>query len=631
MSKKYEALGKEIVDLVGGDQNIEALHHCQTRLRFKLSDESKADTKKIEALDGVLQVVNSGGMYQVVIGMHVTEVYEECVKFISTRDEADKKDGEEKADSGSILDRATSFISSAFAPIVAALAGAGMVKALLAVLVAFHLVDTSGVTYRVINMFSDSTFTFLPILLAYTVAQKLKCNAVMAAVVAGILVHPTWTALLAEEGPLHLFGIIPMYKVGYASSVIPIILILLVQAPLEKKLNQIIPASVRLVFVPMIELLVMGTLGLTILGPIGAMVGNGLSTVFQWLGANAPWAPPLIVGATFPIQVMFGIHHGIAPVGTMSLMQLGFDAIWGPGVVCSNIAQGIAALTDSVVSKDRKSKTVSVSTGITALMGVTEPVLYGVNVPKKYPLIGAMIGGAAGGLFAGLTGTKRFAVGSSGIPAVVMYIGDNTLRYLYQIIIALIITSVVTAVVTAILAKRANAKIVEEVPVPEKAAADQGSAPAEIRDTIVAAPVKGIAIPMTECADQVFASEGLGKGAVVIPDDDVIVSPVSGIVATMFPTGHAVGITSDDGAELLIHIGINTVELDGKHFTSLVQEKDRVTAGQELVRFDRQAVEKEGYSTQTMVIVTNTDEYTDISLVNNGAVESGDQLLRLTV
>lgn len=464
MSKKYEALGKRIVELVGGDANIEALHHCQTRLRFKLVDEGKADKDALTALDGVLQVVASGGMYQVVIGMHVAEVYEECIKYISAKEASaspaapaaaeDKNAGDEKKET--ILNRATSFISSAFAPIIAALAGAGMVKALLAVLVAFHIVDTSNQTYIVINMISDATFTFLPVLLAYTVAQKLKCNPILAAVVAAILVHPTWASLIAGEGAVQLFGFLPLYKVSYTSSVIPIILILLVQAPLEKWLNKVIPASVRLVFVPMIVFLVMGVLGLTILGPIGAIIGNGLSFAFRWLGEHASWAPPLIVGATFPIQVMFGIHHGIAPVGTMSLMQLGFDAIWGPGVVCSNIAQGVAALTDTFVSKDQKSRQVSLSTGITALMGVTEPVLYGVNLPKKYPLIAAMIGGAAGGLFAGITGTRRYAVGSSGIPAVVMYIGDNTLQFFYQIIIALVITAVVTAIATVILAKRAQ-------------------------------------------------------------------------------------------------------------------------------------------------------------------------------
>lgn len=460
MSKKYEGLAKEILEKVGGDENVDVLHHCQTRLRFKLVDDTKADLDALNALDGVAKALNSGGMLQVVIGMHVEEVFEEVEPLLTNKaetvSEVKKEAGAEKKQS--VFNQATSFISSVFAPIVPALAGAGMVKALLSVLVAFNLVDTASQTYILINMFSDAAFTFLPVLLAYTVAQRLKCNAIIAAAVAGILVHPTWSGLVAAGETVSLFGIVPVHLVSYASSVIPIVLVLLVQAPLEKWMNKVIPNAVRLVFVPMLTFLIMGCLALTILGPIGAYVGSGLSYVFIWLGDNASWAPPLLVGTLFPIMVMFGIHHGVAPVGTMSLMQLGYDAIWGPGIVCSNISQGIAALVTAFVTKDKNTKQLGISAGIPALMGVTEPVLYGVNLPKKYPLIAAMIGGGAGGLFAGLTGTRRFAFGSSGIPAVVMYIGENTMQYFYQIIIALVISAVVTAAAAFVLAKKYEGK-----------------------------------------------------------------------------------------------------------------------------------------------------------------------------
>lgn len=460
MSKKYEGLAKEILEKVGGDKNVDALHHCQTRLRFKLLDDTKADLDALNALDGVAKALNSGGMLQVVIGMHVEEVFEEVEPLLTKKEEtvSEVKKGSETEKKQSVFDQATSFISSVFAPIVPALAGAGMVKALLSVLVAFELVDTASQTYILINMFSDAAFTFLPVLLAYTVAQRLKCNTIIAAAVAGILVHPTWNGLVAAGETVSLFGIVPVYLVSYASSVIPIVLVLLVQAPLEKWMNKVIPNAVRLVFVPMLTFLIMGCLALTILGPIGAYIGSGLSYVFTWLGDNASWAPPLLVGTLFPIMVMFGIHHGVAPVGTMSLMQLGYDAIWGPGIVCSNISQGIAALVTAFVTKDKSTKQLGISAGIPALMGVTEPVLYGVNLPKKYPLIAAMIGGGAGGLFAGITGTRRFSFGSSGIPAVVMYIGENTMQYFYQIIIALVISTVVTAVVAFLLAKKYEGK-----------------------------------------------------------------------------------------------------------------------------------------------------------------------------
>lgn len=462
MSKKYESLAAEIVKKVGGAENVDTLHHCQTRLRFKLYDESKADLDALKQMDGVAAALNKGGMTQVVIGLHVAEVYEEAVKFLkpaekeSSQAKTESKDesSDTKGKKKNPFDIATSFISSIFAPIVSALAGAGMVKALLSILVAFELVDTTAQTYIIINMISDAAFAFLPILLAYTTAQKLKCNPIMAAAVAGILVHATWGSLVAAAEPVYLFGVIPLYLVTYTSSVIPIVLVLLVQAPLERWMNKVIPGSVRLIFVPMLTFLIMGVLALTILGPIGALVGEGLSFVFMWLGENASWAPPLIVGAAFPVMVMFGIHHGVAPVGTMSIMQLGYDAIWGPGIVCSNIAQGASALVVSVITKDKNLRQIAIPSGITALMGTTEPVLYGVNLPKKYPLIAAMIGGGIGGLFAGLTHTRRFAFGSSGIPAAVMYIGENTLQYFYQIIIALVISAVVSGILTVIFAKK---------------------------------------------------------------------------------------------------------------------------------------------------------------------------------
>ncbi len=457
MSKNYESLAKAIVEKIGGIDNIEYMHHCQTRLRFKLYDESKADQEAISKIEGVPKVLIKGGVLQVVIGMHVEEVYEEVEKITGSKkmDADDSKMTEPGVkEKQKIFDVVASFISAVFSPIVPALAGAGMVKALLGALVAFHLIDTANQTYIIINMIGDATFAFLPVLLAFTTAQKLKCNPFLATVVAGIMCHATWGGLVAAGEPVSLFGIIPLYLIRYTGSVIPIILVILVQAPLEKKLNKVVPKSIRLVIVPMVLFLVMGTLALSILGPIGNYIGNGLSVVFNWLSTNVSWAPPLFIGALFPILVMFGLHHGIAPVGVMQLSQMGYDAIFGPGVLCSNIAQGISSFIVGLLSKDSTTKQIGTSSGIAGLMGITEPALYGVNLPKKYPLIAAMIGGGCGGLFAGLTRTHRFATGSSGIPAVVMYIGDNTMRYFIQILIALIITSLVTAIITVILYKR---------------------------------------------------------------------------------------------------------------------------------------------------------------------------------
>ncbi|MBT9777357.1 PTS beta-glucoside transporter subunit EIIBCA [Clostridium sp. MCC353] len=463
MSKKYESLAKAIVEKVGGNENIDSLHHCQTRLRFMLKDNNKADQDAINGMDGVAKVLINGGMFQVVIGMHVAEVYEEVVKLVPQNggSMAPVESGEgniENQEKKKLFDILADFVSSIFSPIVPALAGAGMVKALLALLVAFQLVDTSSQSYIIINMIGDATFAFMPILLAFSIGQKLKCNPFLAAVVAGIMCHATWGGLVAAKEPVLLFGMVPLYLVKYTGSVIPIVLVILVQAPIEKFLNKVVPKAVRLVFVPMITFLVMGILALSILGPLGDYVGNIMTLIFTWLSTNVSWIPPLFMGGLYPLLVIFGLHHGLAPLGTMQMAQMGYDAVFGPGVLCANIGQGTAALVVGILSKDSKTKQIGTSAGITGLMGITEPALYGVNVPKKYPLIAGLIGSACGGLFAGLTQTHRFATGSSGLPAVMMYLGDNTMRYFYQILIALAITIGVSAVATFILAMRFEGK-----------------------------------------------------------------------------------------------------------------------------------------------------------------------------
>lgn len=623
MSKKYESLATQIIRLVGGAENVDTLHHCQTRLRFKLYDEKKADLEKLSGLDGVTAAINKGGMLQVVIGLHVEEVYEEVVKYLDT----DVKTEEKQKQKQNPFDIATSFISSIFAPIVPALAGAGMVKALLSILVAFHLVDTSEQTYIIINMISDAAFAFLPILLAYTTAQKLKCNPIMAATVAGILVHGTWNSLVTAGEPVTLFGIFPLYLVTYTSSVIPIVLVLLIQAPLERRLNKVVPGAVKLIFVPMITFLVMGILALGILGPIGAMVGQGLSFVFLWLGKNASWAPPLIVGAFFPIMVMFGVHHGVAPVGTMSLMQLGYDAIWGPGIVCSNIAQGAAALTASFVTKDKKTRQLGIPSGITALMGTTEPVLYGVNLPKRYPLIAAMIGGGIGGLFAGITHTRRYAFGSSGIPAVVMYIGENTLRYFYQIIIALVISAVVSVVFTLLFSRKYEKKNVLPI---EENSKEEIKEQQEAGKSKLVSPTRGRIVPMEKISDPVFSAGVLGFCCGIEPEEGIVLSPIDGEVVQVFDTLHAVVISGENGEEVLIHVGIDTVEMNGDGFAAVVKQGDKVHAGQKLLTMDLDKIEQAGHEKTVIVVVANSDDFTDIKKIAEGNVKVGDEIMALS-
>lgn len=609
MSKKYNSLAQEIVKLVGGSKNVASLHHCQTRLRFTLVNDDLADKEAIEKLDGVSKVLLNGGMFQIVIGMHVAEVYEEVIKYIDDQGQPEAPKKKQNA-----FDIVADFISSIFSPIVPALAGAGMIKALLALLIAFHLIDATSQTYTIINMIGDATFAFMPMLLAYTTAQKLKCNPILAVVVAGVMCHATWTDLVVANTAVKLFGFLPLYLVKYTGSCIPIVLVVLVQAPVEKFLNKVIPNSIRLVFAPMIQFLVMGILALSIIGPLGDYVGTLFTLIFTWLSENVGWLEAMLLGGIYPVLVIFGLHHGLAPLGTMQMAQMGYDAIFGPAVVCANVAQGTSSLITGVLSKDEKTRQIGTSAGITGLMGVTEPALYGINVPKKYPLIAGLIGSACGGLYAGLMHTHRFATGSSGLPAVVMYIGGKNLSNFYNIIIALIISIVVSAIFTVIFVKKFEKKNISL----EK-----------VKELNINTPVTGKVIPLNEVKDEAFASEALGKGIAIEPDNGTVVAPFDGTVVSLFPTKHAIGIISDTGVELLIHIGLNTVELNGKYFEALIKQGDKVKKGQTLINFDLDQLKKEHYCTQIPIIITNSTQYESIIPTESKTVSLNDQLLEI--
>lgn len=447
MSKEYQTLATQIIALVGGKENVANVYHCQTRLRFTLVDNLKADTEDLEKLDGVTKVIINAGQYQIVIGTHVADVFEEIEKLVEISQDTTTQ--EKKG----IFDTIIDFVAGTFQPIIPALSGAGMVKAVLALLVVFNVITTDSQTYYMLNVFADGVFYFLPILIAFTQAQKLKCNPILAAGVAAMLLHPNWSALVTAGDAVNFFNVIPFTLASYGSSVIPIILIIFVQSYVEKFLNKHIPKSINIVFVPMLTFLIMGTLAFSVLGPIGAIVGNYLATVFTFLAENASWTPALIIGTFLPIMVMFGIHNGVAPLGIMQMSQLGYDSIFGPGCVCSNMAQATAGAVVAFVTKDKTTKETAIPGSITAYMGITEPLLYGVNLPKRYPLIASMIGGGLGGLYAGLTHAHRFATGSSGLPAVLLYIGDNTMTYFYNIIIAIVISIISTAIITFVLAK----------------------------------------------------------------------------------------------------------------------------------------------------------------------------------
>lgn len=564
-------------------------------------------------MDSVAKCLISGGVFQVVIGTHVKDVFEEVEKIVGPLENKEQDQSEKKGILSVIID----FISGTFQPIIPALSGAGMVKAVLAILITFKIISTESQTYYILNFFADAVFYFLPMMLAYSEAQKLRCNPILAASVAGIMMHPNWNALVSAGKAVKLFEVIPFTLTTYTSTVIPVILVILVQSYIEKYLGKWIPQAVKLVFVPMLTFLIMGPLALAVLGPIGSVLGGYLATFFKFLSTTAAWAPAVLIGGFLPIMVMFGLHNGVAPLGVMQMGELGYDSIFGPGCVCSNIAQATASSVVALRTKDKKMKQLATSGSITAYMGITEPTLYGVNLPKKYPLIASMIGGAAGGLYAGLTHTHRFATGSSGLPAVFLYIGNDTMTYFYNILIALVISFVVTAIVTYVLSLKFENQEVQTI---EKVHVNKGE---------ILSPIQGKLYPLSDAKDEAFASETLGKGALIQPSNGKVYAPFDGTIVTLFPTKHAIGIVSDDGIEMLIHFGIDTVNLNGQHFTAFIEQGMKVKQGDLLLEADIEKIKAAGYETQVPVIITNSFNYQNIELSSKEDVSYQDVILKV--
>ena len=647
MSKEYAPLAARIIELVGGPENITSAFHCQTRLRFGLVDDKLAQVAALEATDGVLQVMNSGGMYQVVIGMHVKDVFDEVDAELKAAGHDPSAGASAPAEKRGPVSTAIDFISGTFVPIIPAIAGAGMVRAVLSLLTVFGVVSRESQTYVVLNFFADAIFYFLPIMLAVSAANKLKTNPYIAAGLGALMLHPTWTGLVAAGEPVKLFDVIPVTLASYSNSVIPILLVMLAAAPFERWLNKVMPKSLNMVFVPLIVFLVMGTLAMTVIGPIGSWLGGYLATFFVFLSDTASWIPPLFIGTLWPLMVMFGVHTAVGPLGFLQLGEVGYDNIVGPGILVSNIAQGAAGLTVAFLTRDSKTKQIASAGGITGLMGITEPVLYGVNLPKRYPLIAAMCGGAAGGIYAGIMQVKRFATGHSGLPALPMYIGDDTLYHLINICIALAISITVTVVVTLTLAPRyerrlaADAAAKETSPgaasaalaAPAAAVGAGGTATAVLTRTEVTeltAPCNGAVVALADIPDPVFSSGAMGPGLGVEPADGRIVSPVSGEILVAMNTGHAFGIRTAEGVEVLVHVGVDTVQMKGDGFSGALEKGARVEAGQTLVTADLAAIRAAGHAATVVVIVTNSKDFPNVRPIATGEVLAGQPVLSVS-
>ncbi len=613
----YKKTAAEILRLVGGEKNVASVTNCMTRLRFNLNDAKKADVEAIKKMKGVQGVVTKNGQFQVVIGTDVGNVCDE-IKKLGKFEENAAADSTEK---NGIIAAFFGTLTAIFQPIIPALAGSGMIKALLALLVALKLVDPGSQTYQIFNAFGDALFSFMPFILAFSAAKRFKCNPYVSAVLAGVLLHSSFTGLNTGD-PVHLFGFIPVTMISYGGSVVPILLIVWVQSYIEKFANKISPKPVKIFLAPMITIIVTGIIGITIVGPLGNLVGQVIAIGFNWLNDYAGWVIPVLMGTFCPFFVMTGMHYCFAPIQTIQYATLGYGTILGPGMLASNIAQGTAALVVGIKSKNKDLKQLGFSSGVTGLMGITEPALYGVNLRLKKPLYASMIGGCAAGLYAGITGIHTFSSTTAGIFALPVYIGGEGFGNVMNAAITIVISMVVTAIATFIIG----------FDDPVDAETDDVSSIEEKKNTPVKAegikltvdsPLEGKIIPLSEVQDEVFSNEIVGKGAAVVPEKGEVHAPSEGEIISIFDTGHALGIRTKDGIELLIHIGLNTVELKGKYFQIHAKEGDHVKKGDLLISFDMDAIRKAGYDITTPVLVSNTADYMDILAKQEGKAGNG--------
>ena len=619
----YQELATKIIGFVGGEENVSGLAHCATRLRFNLKDDGKAQEEQLKNTPGVMGVVNKGGQYQIIIGSDVGSVYKEIMVQTNLKEEGRSNDNHD--DDKNVVAKVIDTITGIFTPILPAITASGMLKAVLSLLVVLNWLTPESQSYQVLNFMADSAFYFLPILLAASSAVKFKANMYLAMMVGGILLHPNFAGMVAQVtesgGSIHLFGL-PITAVGYSSSVIPIILSVWFLSYVEPIADRVSPKAVKFFTKPLITVFIVGIAALVVLGPLGYFISELISNGIKALESVSPWIVPLLIGAFTPLFVATGTHYGLVPIGINNRLTGGYDTVIYPGMLASNVSQGAAAIGVGLKSKDSNVRQLAFSSGLTALFGITEPALYGVNLRFKTPLYAAMIGGGFGGLYMGIMRTKNFTGGSPGLLTLPSYIGDDTLYHLIHASIGAAISIIITFIISYILYRD---KTTETAPTIEKETGtvleqnNEQSMPIQFF-----APVKGQKIPLSEVSDVAFSSEAMGKGFALLPEEELFVSPIEGIVEMVFETKHAIGLRSKEGLEILIHVGMDTVQLDGAPFEVFVKTGDSVKIGTPLLKADLTMIQAQGLEITTPIVFTNTNNYADIVVFEQGKVIAGE-------
>lgn len=637
----YRKTAREIYEHVGKKENIISAAHCATRLRLVIADNEKADKDAVENIDGVKGVFFAQGQMQIILGTGVVNrVYDEFIQIAGISESSKEELKQVAASRANPFQRLIKTLGDIFVPIIPAIVASGFLMGIMEALNfmvnnGYLNIDTSGSIYTFAQLFSNTAYTFLPILIAYSAGKVFGANPYLAAVIGMIMIHPNlqnaWT--VATEGVQATqkvwFGLYSIDMVGYQGHVIPVVIAVWVLAQIEKKLHKIVPAMLDLFVTPLVSVFVTGYLTLSIIGPIFVTIENGLLDGVQYLIALPFGIGSFIMGAFYAPTVVAGVHHMYTIIDLGQIAKFGMT-FWLPLASAANLAQGGAALAVALKTKDQKIKSMAVPSALSACMGITEPAIFGVNLRFGKPFVMACIGGACGALFASVTALGATGTGVTGIFGILLCL-NQPLSYLLMMAISVGVAFVLTWMFGYKDPVSGTCQEAEkEKTQGEKAEAEK----LEIQESVTGeilldSHMEGEAIPMSEVKDETFAAEVLGKGIAIIPKKGEVTAPCDAVVETVFATRHAIGLKADHGVEILIHVGINTVELGGKFYTSHVKEGDRVRIGQVMLTFDMEKIKEAGYDLTTPMIITNSDDYQEIRILKTGNVTKQDAVLEI--
>ena len=629
MADKNKIIAEEVLAAVGGTANIVSVTHCMTRLRFVLKDQSVPDQKKLESIKGVMGTNIAGGQYQVIIGNSVGNVYKELVAMSGISDTtADYKVEQEKQKVNPIV-AALDFIAGCMTPLFTAIIAGGLIKVLLVIFgpTLLGVLFSESDTYILMNALGDAPFYFLPVLVAFTASKKLNCNSFLAVMVSSVLIYPDVITLLGSDQATHLFGIIPVVHGSYSSSIVPAMLATILLKYVEIIVDKIVPDWSKNFLKPLLFVIITAPITLCLLAPLGLMVGNGLQFVIDAIYNFAPWLAMMLFSAAMPFIVMTGMHWAFVPACLLGLANPGYDLLLLPAMLTSNIAQAGATFGVAAKTKDKELREMAIPAGISALLaGVTEPAMYGITLRLRKPMIAACIASGIGGLIMGITSLKAYAFATPCLTAIVQFISPDSGKNMICAVVVLIVSLVLSFVLSFIMTKNNNVQLETvkaeasrgKVQESEKVAEQGAGMPTEIT-----APIKGEVIPLTEVKDPTFATGILGEGFAVVPAEVKVYAPFDGTCDSIFDTLHAMALISDNGVELLIHVGLETVSLKGVPFTVHVENGQHFKKGDLLLEFDIEAILKAGCEIQTPVIVANADKYEHLTVEKDRIVIGG--------